>query len=104
MRSRWLAAGAALWAIAYCLGYLAVIHSQGDGSVAWWYVGVVLFAAAALSADAAGLLHRAASIVGFVVLLGAALLGLLTIGVFLIPAVIAAGAAMAGDRPAPAPA
>jgi len=104
VRSRYLAAGAAVWATAYCCGYVAVIHAQGDGPVAWWYLGLVLFAAAALSAFALGAVHRVAAIVGFVVLVGAALLGLLSIGVFLLPAVVAAGAAMAGDRPAPAPA
>jgi hypothetical protein len=104
VRSRYLAAGAALWSAAYCCGYVAVIHAQGDGPVAWWYLGLVLFAAAALSAYALGAVHKVAPVVGFVILVGATLLGLLTIGVFLLPAVVAAGAAMSGDRPAAAPA
>jgi hypothetical protein len=100
--SRYLAAGAALWAAAYSGGYVAVIHNQGDGSVAWWYLGLVLFGAAALFAHAAGVASRTASIVGFVVLFCSALLGAVTIGVFLLPAVAAAGFAMARSGPASA--
>ena len=104
MRSRYLAAGAALWAAAYSGGYAAVIHDQGDGSVAWWYLGLVLLAAAVLAAYAVGLAGRTALLVGFVVLVCAAVLALLSIGVFLLPAVAVAGIAMAGARPASAPA
>jgi hypothetical protein len=105
VRSRYLAAGAALWAAAYCFCYVAVIHSQGpDSSVAWWYVGIVLVAAAALSAGAAGVAHTVALTAGFALLVGATLLGLLSIGILLLPAVVAAGVAMVGDRREAAPA
>jgi hypothetical protein len=99
---RYLAGGAAVWAAVYCSGYVAVIHNQDDGSVAWWYL--VLVAAAALCAYAAGLAHRSAAIVGLVLLVCAALLAALSIGVFLLPAVAAAGFAVALAGPASAPA
>jgi hypothetical protein len=101
---RYLAGGAALWAVVYSGGYVAVIHNQDDGSVAWWYLGLVLVAAAALLAFAAGLANRSAAIIGLVLLVCAALLALLSIGVFLLPAVAAAGVAVALAGPASAPA
>ena len=101
---RYLAGGAAVWAAVYCSGYVAVIHNQDDGSVAWWYLGLVLVAAAALCAHAIGLAHRSAAIVGLVLLVCAAVLAALSVGVFLLPAVAAAGFAVARGGPAPAPA
>lgn len=104
MTSRILAAGAALWALAYVGGYLAVINEQGEESPVWWYVGLVLLGAAAMSARAAGVGNKSASIAGLVLLGCAALLGLLSIGIFLLPAVVAAGIATAGHGRSRAPA
>jgi hypothetical protein len=76
-----------------------VIRAQGDSAVAWWYLGLVLLAAAALCAYATGVVTKPAAIVGLVILVCSALLGLMSIGVFLLPAVVAAALAVAGDRP-----
>ena len=103
VRHRYLAAGAALWAAAYACGYVAVIRDQGDAPVAWWYVGLVLLAAVALSASAAGIERRATAITGFVMLVIAALLGALSIGIFMLPGALAAGFAVSRDQRAQAP-
>ena len=103
MRHRYLAAGAALWAAAYACGYVALINDQGDTSVAWWYLGLVLLAAVALSASAVGIERRTTAITGFVMLVIAALLASMSIGVFLFPGVLAAGFALSRDPRAQAP-
>ena len=100
MRSRYLAAGAAIWAAVYGCGYTALIYQQVDSSVAWWYVALVAGGVAALVASAAGNLSRSAVILGAVLLASAALLAAASIGMFLLPAVVGAGVAIAGDRPA----
>jgi hypothetical protein len=100
MRSRYLAGAAAVWAVGYAAVYVAVIRSQDDGSVAWWYFGLVLVTAVALATYAAGR-ARAALVTGLALGAIAALLGLLSIGILLVPAVAAAAAALATARRAP---
>ncbi len=97
--SRYLAAGAAIWAAVYACGCVALVHQQGDSSAASWYVVLVLGGAAAMLASVAGDWGRLALIVGLVLLVFAALTAASSIGLFLLPAVGAAGVAIVGDRP-----
>jgi hypothetical protein len=87
MRSGWFII-AAVWGLGYSVSYLLVIRGQ-DGSPAWWYVALLLFAVAVCGC--AGFVRSSlAWVVGSVAAVCwsvAAVLGLLTIGVFLLPAV-----------------
>jgi glycerol uptake facilitator-like aquaporin len=98
MRSRYLAAGAAAWVIAFSVLYVVIIRSQDDGSVAWWFVGLLVVAAAALASYAGGIALKPALVVGLLLCSVATLLGLLSIGILMVPAVAAAAAALATDR------
>jgi hypothetical protein len=99
MRVRYLAIAAAVWVAANAGLYLVTIHAQGN-SPAWWYVATLAVAAAAFALAAAGLWPRPMLIAGTVVLIADAVLGILSIGVFLIPGVIAAVVALA-SQPGP---
>jgi hypothetical protein len=101
MRSRYLAGAAAVWAVGYAAVYVAVIRSQDDGSVAWWYLGLVLVTAVTLATYAAGRASRAVLVTGLALGGIAALLGLLSIGILLVPAVAAAAAALGTARRTP---
>ena len=90
MRSRYLAGVAAGWAFAYTCGYVALIHRQEESTVAWWFVALIAGGVVALGGVAAGRLGRQGLVLGLAVLVVATLLGAMTIGVFLIPAVLAA--------------
>jgi len=98
MRSRYRAGVAAGWAFAYTGGYVALIHRQEDSTVAWWYVALIAGGVVALGGVAAGRLGRQGLVLGLAVLVVATLLGAMTIGVFLIPAVFAAVVAIALSR------
>jgi len=99
-RRRILTAAAAVWVAGYLVVYLVIISRQGDGPPAWWYVGLLvllvgLLAGAAIGDPGHGVL------MGTVVLLGfATLIAMLSIGIFLAPALAAAGGAAALSRPA----
>jgi hypothetical protein len=95
MRSRYLAGGAAIWALAYTYGYVALIHGQEAPAVAWWYVAVMAGGVITLGGVAAGRWGRSGLALGLGVLVVAMLLGAMTIGMFLIPAVAAAIAGLA---------
>jgi hypothetical protein len=94
MRSRYLAGGAGLWAFAYILGYVALIH-QDRSTVAWWYVALIAGGVVALGGVATGRWGRSGLVLGLAVLVGTSLLGAMTIGMFLIPAVATAVVAIA---------
>ena len=87
MWTRWLALAATTWAGAYVVTYLALVRHDGN-SPAWWYVGLVAIGMVPLIAVVAGWLSRPALIASAVALAFAALLGLLSIGIFLVPSVI----------------
>jgi hypothetical protein len=92
---RWWGVAAAAWTLAYVLLYVAVVRSQGN-EVAWWYVGL-LWVASALAAAAPSTRRTRLFLGVAAVLYGiGALLGLLTIGVLLVPAVVAC---LLGMRP-----
>jgi uncharacterized membrane protein len=80
----------------YLVAYLWVIDAQ-DGAVAWWYVGLMVFAA--LSFAVAGTWARAALSVGLVISALAMLVALLSLGALLAPTVVAAAIALVVTRP-----
>jgi hypothetical protein len=94
--TRWWGVAAALWTLGYVLLYVAVVRSQ-DNDVAWWYVGL-LWLASALAAFALST-RRPRALLGAAAVLYAVgvALGLLTIGVLLVPALVAC---LLGMRPA----
>jgi hypothetical protein len=100
MRVRFLAIGAAVWTAANAGIYLLIISAQHN-SPQWWYVAV-LGAAALLFALAAGrLLQVPLLITGAVLLTGAALIAVLSMGLLLVPGVLAAVAALGPTRRPP---
>jgi hypothetical protein len=94
VRSRPLAIGAALWAAGYAVVYLVTIGRQGS-SPAWWYVGLLATGIASLTVAAGGLSLRPVLIFGSVLLALAALAGIASIGILLVPSVAAGTAAAA---------
>jgi hypothetical protein len=101
MVSRYLAMGAAVWTAANAGIYLAIIHGQA-GSPAWWYVAILAAATAALALWAVSGRARALPLCAAAALGVLALLGILSVGLLLIPAVIAGAAAYArASQPAP---
>jgi hypothetical protein len=89
--SRWLAGGAAAWLAGFTVFYVVLIHRQGNAP-AWWLIAVLAAAAIPLVLAAAGRPVRPALFAATLLLAGAALLGLLSIGLLLVPAVAAATA------------
>ena len=98
-RRRILAGAAALWVVGYLAVYLAIIADQGN-SPAWWYVAllgavIALLGIAAFGRPGRGVLVSAVVLLGF-----ATLIAMLSIGVFLTPALAAAVMSVATSRPA----
>ena len=97
MRARFLAIGAAVWTAANAGIYFLVISAQGN-TPAWWYVAV-LGASTLLFALAAGRLWPVPLLMtGAILLTGAALAGVLSIGMLLVPGLLAAVAALGPTR------
>jgi hypothetical protein len=93
MRARVLVIGAAVWTVANAGIYLLVMHAQGN-SPEWWYLAV-LGASAVMFALAAGRLWPMPLLItGAVLLTAAALAGVLSIGLLLLPGIMAAVAAL----------
>jgi hypothetical protein len=87
MVTRWLACAAAVWAAAYLCVYFVLVHDQDNGP-AWWYVGLIALSILPLIAAASGRLSRPALVGSIVTMAVATLLGLLSIGLLLLPALI----------------
>jgi hypothetical protein len=97
MRARFLAIGAAVWTAANAGIYFLVISAQGN-TPAWWYLAV-LGTSTLLFALAAGRLWPVPLLItGAILLTGAALAGVLSIGMLLVPGVLAAVAALGPTR------
>jgi len=97
MRARFLAIGAAVWTAANAGIYLLIISAQHNPPQ-WWYVAV-LGTAAFLFALAAGRLWQVPLlIIGAALVTGAALIAVLSIGLLLVPGVLAAVAALGPTR------
>jgi hypothetical protein len=71
--------------LAFAVGYVVTIKSQHDSGIVWWYVVLVL-AGAGLCLAAAAARWRAAGVGSLALLSAAAFLGILSIGVLLLPA------------------
>jgi hypothetical protein len=95
VRSRYLAIGAAVWAAGYAGLYIVVVSKQGD-SPAWWYVALLAAGAGSLTVAATRRWSRPVLIFGAACLALAALAGVASIGMLLVPAVVAAAVAAAG--------
>ncbi|MGI8456586.1 MAG: hypothetical protein ACR2LI_00520 [Propionibacteriaceae bacterium] len=93
MAVRWLALLALLLTGGYALAYVVVVGSQ-HGSVAWWYLASLAVGAAALLVATAGRRSRAALGVAVVVLWLGVLVGVLSVGLLLLPAAVVAGIAL----------
>lgn len=97
MRARFLAIAAAVWTAANAGIYLLVVSAQGN-SPAWWYLAV-LGTSALLFVLAAGRLWPGPLLItGAILLSGAALAGVLSIGLLLVPGALAAVAALGPTR------
>ena len=89
---------AAVWVAGYLVAYLAIIAHEG-GSPAGWYIAVlvsvlVLLGVCVPAPARPGVLLVAAVLLGF-----ACLVALLSIGVYLLPALVATAVAIAKGRP-----
>jgi hypothetical protein len=91
VKVRLLALGLAAWVAAYAYVYVASMRDQGSTPY-WWYVAIIGAGAVPPMLAAAGLRSRSALIGGAVVLGIAAVLALPSMGMLLLPAVIAAAA------------
>jgi hypothetical protein len=98
MWARWLALAATAWTGGYIAVYVNVVRNDGNSPL-WWYVGLLAIGMLPLIAAAAGWLSRPALIASTIALALAALLGLLSIGLLLLPAVIGAAVAAAVMKP-----
>jgi hypothetical protein len=98
MRARWLALAAAVWTAAYLTGYLILVSRDGNGPV-WWYVGLIAIGVVPLIGAIAGRSSRSVLVASAAVLAVAALLGLLSIGILLVPAVVTVIVAAVVVRP-----
>ena|SRR5690348_13739392 len=102
MRVRFLAMAAAIWTAANAGLYLVVIHAQ-DGSPVWWYLAALGLATASFALAAAELWPTPMLITGVVVLTACAVAGILTIGLLLVPGIVAAVASLASRPHLPRP-
>jgi hypothetical protein len=89
VHSRYLVLGAAVWAAGYTGIYIVIVRGQGN-SPAWWYVALLATGTGALALAAAKRRPRPPLILGTVCLALAALAGLLSVGLLLVPGVVAA--------------
>lgn len=103
-KTRIYAFAAAVWAALYLGAYFVIVSDNGNG-IAWWYVALV-FSAVALTVAAGieGATTRAskALLAALVVFVFGALMAVLTIGLLLVPAIIATAiaAGAVGREPA----
>jgi hypothetical protein len=96
VHSRYLVLGAAVWAAGYTGIYIFIVRGQGN-SPAWWYVALLATGTGVLALAAARRRPRPLLILGAFCIALAALAGLLSIGLFLVPGVVAA--TVAATRP-----
>jgi hypothetical protein len=91
VKVRLLALGLAAWVTAYAWVYLESMRDQGSTPY-WWYVAIIGAGAVPSLLAAAGLRSRSVLICGAVILGIAVVLALPSIGILLLPGVIAAAA------------
>ena len=93
----WFASG---WTALFALTYVALVRSQHSHPVPWFLL-LLTVTVLLLGIAATGRVRRGALATAVVLLGLAALAGLLSIGLLLVPALVAAGFALAGSRPRP---
>jgi len=91
VKVRLLALGLAVWVAAYAWVYVESMRDQGNTPY-WWYLAVIAAGAVPSLLAALGLQSRPVLICGAVILGIAAVLALPSIGMLLLPGVIAAAA------------
>ena len=91
VKVRLLALGLAAWVAAYAWVYVQSMRDQGSRPY-WWYLAIIGAGAVPSLLAAAGLRSRSVLVGGAVLLAIAAVLALPSIGMFLLPGVIAAAA------------
>ena len=96
---RVLTVAAAGWLSLYLLAYVLVVRSQG-GDVARWYIVLGLLALLACAAAAVGVAPSTTTAIALALTAAASLAGLLSVGLLLVPAVLALTVALF-RRPAP---
>jgi hypothetical protein len=102
VKTRIWATAAAVWALIYLVAYLVGVHKDGNGAV-WWYVAAVLVAAAlSVPAGFKGPGGRAVQLLLLALMLFVvcALLGGLSLGPLLLPAIIGCVVALKAAQPA----
>ena len=104
LRARQLAAATSVLTLVFLVVYAAVVRSQDGPGIAWWYVGVLAFATVlALGAATSGRVRLAMPSCAVLLCL-CAVVGLLSVGVLLLPAAAtAAGSAAYALRRPPTP-
>ena len=100
MRARSRAIVAAVWTVANAGIYLLIISAQGN-SPAWWYLATLGTAALLFALAACRLWPVPLLITGAALMTAAALVGVLSIGLLLVPGVLAAVAALGPTRRPP---
>lgn len=94
MGSRILAAAAAIWVAGYTVGYAALVRDQGDAP-AIWYLVVLVTACVGFVVTTVQPSRPRPLVAAIALSACASVLGMLTIGVFLVPAILAGIAALA---------
>jgi hypothetical protein len=94
VKVRLLALGLAVWVAAYAWVYVESMRDQGSPPY-WWYLVIIGAGAVPSPLAAGGLRSRSVLICGAVILAIAAVLALPSIGMLLLPGVIAAAAVAA---------
>lgn len=91
--SRVLTAAATVWCALYLVAYFGIIGGQ-DGTVAWWYVALIVLATLSTASATAGIAVRLALLVGLITSVIAASVALLSLGALLLPVVVAIAVAL----------
>jgi hypothetical protein len=89
MRARYLAIAAAVWTLGFAVVYVILIRAQGSAPV-WWVVAALAAVVAMLVLAAAGRWAKPMLITASVLLAGLTIAGSPSIGLLLVPAVVAA--------------
>jgi hypothetical protein len=102
MRARYLAIAAAVWTLGFAVVYVILIRAQGSAPV-WWVVAALAAVVAMLVLAAAGRWAKPMLITASVLLAGLTIAGSPSIGLLLVPAVVAAivAAVRAASTPHP---
>jgi hypothetical protein len=93
MSYRWPALAALVLTATYAIVYVSAVRAQ-EGTIAWWYIGALVVAMVALGIAVPGGRPRATLVVATVVLGLSFVVGLLSVGLLLVPALVASVVAL----------